>query len=96
VLVSNGFEFVPAGVPVTWWSPLGTEDHEGGTLPLGLLLDDRHEFKAIPRLFAAGPSTSLIVSPCHIEQVMAAWTGCWSSRSGQGQPDAALGQPVKE
>jgi hypothetical protein len=22
--------------------------------------------------------------PCHIEQVTAAWTGCWSSRSGQG------------
>jgi hypothetical protein len=22
--------------------------------------------------------------PCHIEQVSAAWTGCWSSRSGQG------------
>ena len=26
----------------------------------------------------------------------AAWTGCWSSRSGQEQPDAALSQPLKD
>ncbi len=45
------------GSPVTWSSPLGTEDHEGGTLPLGTVLDDHHEFRALPGLFAAGPST---------------------------------------
>jgi choline dehydrogenase-like flavoprotein len=48
---------LPQGRPVTWTSLLGTEDHEGGTLPLGAILDDWHEFRAVPGLFAAGPST---------------------------------------
>lgn len=43
--------------PVTWCNSLGTEDHEGGTLPLGGLLTDDHEFAAISGLFAAGPSS---------------------------------------
>ncbi|MBW4720415.1 FAD-dependent oxidoreductase [Saccharothrix obliqua] len=43
--------------PVTWASPLGTEDHEGGTLALGAVLDDRHELTAVPGLHAAGPAT---------------------------------------
>jgi hypothetical protein len=47
-------------------------------------------------LGAKGSQSPIMVSPCHIEQVTAAWTGCWSSRSGLGQPDAALGQPVKD
>ena len=45
------------GEPVTWCNQLGTEDHEGGTLPLGGVLDDRHEFRAVPGLYAAGPAT---------------------------------------
>ena len=50
-------EGVPLSSPVTWSSCLGTEDHEGGTLGLGVVLDEHHEFAAIPNLFAAGPST---------------------------------------
>jgi choline dehydrogenase-like flavoprotein len=45
------------GVPATWSSFLGTEDHEGGTLPLGTVLSDEQEFRAVPGLYAAGPST---------------------------------------
>lgn len=44
-------------VPITWVSPLGTENHEGSTLPLGEILNDNHEFKKINNLFAIGPST---------------------------------------
>lgn len=43
------------GVPETWTSLLGTEDHEGGSLPLGGVLTSRHEFAKLPRLYAAGP-----------------------------------------
>ncbi|MYT82960.1 GMC family oxidoreductase [Streptomyces sp. SID8364] len=45
-----------AGRPETWSSLLGTEDHEGGSLPLGRLLDTRHAFTALPGLHAAGPA----------------------------------------
>lgn len=45
------------GAPVTWSNQLGTEDHEGGTLALGGVLDEDHEFRAVPRLYAAGPAT---------------------------------------
>jgi choline dehydrogenase-like flavoprotein len=45
------------GEPVGWSSLLGTVDHESGTLPLGQLLTDRHEFRRIPGLYAAGPAT---------------------------------------
>ncbi|MGW7003413.1 GMC family oxidoreductase [Streptomyces sp. NPDC054933] len=44
-------------VPFTWSSLLGTEDHEGCTLPLGDVLDNRHVFAAIPCLYACGPAT---------------------------------------
>lgn len=44
------------GRPSTWSSVLGSEDHEGGTLPLGHLLSDDQEFKQIEGLFATGPS----------------------------------------
>ncbi|MFD5556902.1 GMC family oxidoreductase [Streptomyces sp. NPDC127068] len=43
--------------PFTWSSLLGTEDHEGCTLPLGDVLDDRHMFAAVPSLYACGPAT---------------------------------------
>ncbi|MGW2642936.1 GMC oxidoreductase [Streptomyces sp. NPDC001348] len=43
--------------PFTWSSLLGTEDHEGCTLPLGGVLDDRHAFAAVPNLYACGPAT---------------------------------------
>jgi hypothetical protein len=46
-----------SGVPSTWSSFLGTEDHEGGILPVAHILDLQHEFKDVPGLFAAGPST---------------------------------------
>ncbi|MGV9883509.1 GMC oxidoreductase [Streptomyces sp. NPDC003006] len=44
------------GVPETWTSLLGTEDHEGGSLPLGRILTSRHEFAGLPGLYAAGPA----------------------------------------
>jgi choline dehydrogenase-like flavoprotein len=56
VLLSEALQ-APCGVPVTWSSPLGTEDHEGGTLGLGTVLDERHEFRDVPGLYAVGPST---------------------------------------
>ncbi|MEU5539311.1 GMC oxidoreductase [Streptomyces sp. NPDC020362] len=43
--------------PVTWCNSVGTEDHEGGTLPLGDILDDDHQFHAVRGLHAAGPAT---------------------------------------
>lgn len=56
-VLPDTIEAAAPGSPVTWSSFLGVEDHEGGTLPLGGLLDDRHEFLAVPGLFAAGPAT---------------------------------------
>lgn len=46
-----------SGVPLTWSSYLGVEDHEAGTLPLGAVLTSNHEFAHVGGLFAAGPST---------------------------------------
>lgn len=42
-------------VPYAW--PLGTVDHEGGTLPYGLELDDDGRVVDVPGLWVAGPST---------------------------------------
>lgn len=42
--------------PVTWSSPLGTEEHEGGTLAIGAVLDENQEFTGITGLFAVGPA----------------------------------------
>ncbi|WP_145547666.1 GMC oxidoreductase [Yersinia intermedia] len=42
--------------PATWISPLGTENHEGCTLPLGKILNENHEFNHIKNLYAVGPS----------------------------------------
>ncbi|MBS0055175.1 GMC oxidoreductase [Yersinia sp. Marseille-Q3913] len=44
-------------VPATWISPLGTENHESSTLPLGGILNEKHEFNNINNLYAIGPST---------------------------------------
>jgi len=42
--------------PVSYSFPLGSEQHEASTTPLGSLLDNRHEFRSLPGLAAAGPS----------------------------------------
>ncbi|MEV4971611.1 GMC family oxidoreductase [Streptomyces scopuliridis] len=42
--------------PVTWSSPLGTEEHEGGTLAIGDVLNESQEFIEIADLFAVGPA----------------------------------------
>ncbi|MEV0156325.1 GMC oxidoreductase [Micromonospora sp. NPDC050686] len=42
--------------PTTWASPLGTEEHEGGTLAFGHVIDENHEFKKVRDLFAIGVS----------------------------------------
>ncbi len=47
----------PASEPITWTGPLGSEYHEGCTLPIGRLLDSAHEFMAVKGLFAGGPCT---------------------------------------
>lgn len=47
-----------AATPARTYSfPLGAEQHEAGTTPLGVMLDDRHQFRAVGGLFAAGPSS---------------------------------------
>ena len=45
------------GAAVTWSGFLGTEDHEGGTLPLGGVLDLDQQFRAVSGLYATGPPT---------------------------------------
>lgn len=57
VVLPESIRIARAGEPVTWSGLLGTEDHEGGTLPLGTILDEDGEFTAVRGLFAAGPST---------------------------------------
>jgi hypothetical protein len=41
----------------TYSFPLGAEQHEAGTTPLGTMLDLRHQFRQVHGLFAAGPSS---------------------------------------
>ncbi len=43
--------------PLTWSSPLGTVEHEGGTLSYGRVLDDDNQFKRVRNLFAVGSCT---------------------------------------
>jgi choline dehydrogenase-like flavoprotein len=43
--------------PIQYVSPLGTVDHEGGTLPFGSVLKDTGEFLNIRGLYAVGPCT---------------------------------------
>lgn len=53
----NAKTTAPGSRPVTWSSPLGSEEHEGGTLAIGDVLDDRQEFIGLSGLFAVGPAT---------------------------------------
>ncbi|WP_082772746.1 FAD-binding protein [Actinoplanes sp. TFC3] len=50
-------ENYPIGQPQSWVSALGAEDHDGGTLPLGSMLTENHEFAQLSGLYAAGPAT---------------------------------------
>ncbi|GIE95226.1 FAD-dependent oxidoreductase [Paractinoplanes rishiriensis] len=43
--------------PYTYAFPLGSEQHEAGTLAVGELLGDDFQFRAVPGLYACGPST---------------------------------------
>lgn len=45
------------GPAATWQAPLGTEDHEAGTLALGAVLSESGEVNGIPGLSACGPAT---------------------------------------
>ncbi len=47
----------PTSKPLSYSFPLGSEQHEAGTIPLGTLLDDAHEFKSVSGMRATGPST---------------------------------------
>ncbi|WP_171168873.1 FAD-dependent oxidoreductase [Streptomyces sp. I05A-00742] len=47
---------VRAPRPLTYSFPLGSEQHEAGTLALGEVLDENHQFTAVPGLYACGPS----------------------------------------
>lgn len=47
----------PVGRPLTYAWPLGAGDHEGGTLPLGSLLDDAGAVREVDGIFVTGPST---------------------------------------
>ena len=57
VVLADSARATSVGVPATWASFLGTEDHEGCTIPLGNVLNEDHEFVKIRGLFAGGPST---------------------------------------
>ena len=57
MLLPDAVRGMATNQPVTWSNTLGTEDHEGGTLPLGGILDDDGEFRSVRGLYAAGPAT---------------------------------------
>lgn len=42
--------------PLTYSFPLGSEQHEAGTLAFGEVLDEGHQFTDLPGLYACGPS----------------------------------------
>lgn len=46
-----------AGAAITYAWPLGSGDHEGGTLPLGELLDDVGRLAEVSGVYVAGPAT---------------------------------------
>lgn len=53
-----GDGFTAPGGPVSYSFPLGSEQHEAGTLPLGgPIVDERSQVRAIRGLFPAGPCT---------------------------------------
>ncbi|MBI2755869.1 MAG: GMC family oxidoreductase [Chloroflexi bacterium] len=43
--------------PWTYTWPLGASDHEGGTLPLGEVLDDTGQLRTVRGVFVVGPAT---------------------------------------
>ncbi|MEU8591165.1 FAD-dependent oxidoreductase [Streptomyces sp. NPDC048664] len=47
---------VRTATPLTYSFPLGSEQHEAGTLAFGEVLDEEHQFTDIPGLYACGPS----------------------------------------
>lgn len=47
----------PLAQPHQYWWPLGTVDHEGGTLPLGGVLDDVGQVRGRPGVYVVGPAT---------------------------------------
>lgn len=48
--------FQTPGMVCTYSFPLGTENHEAGTLPLGSVLDEDHQFRDLAGLYAVGPA----------------------------------------
>jgi hypothetical protein len=48
--------FQSPGEVCTYSFPLGTENHEAGTLPLGSVLDEDHQFRDLIGLYAVGPA----------------------------------------
>jgi choline dehydrogenase-like flavoprotein len=55
LLLAPSVEFV-SGQPETWCNQLGTEDHEGCTLPMGRISSADHELLGVPGVFVAGPA----------------------------------------
>ncbi|GGU29552.1 FAD-dependent oxidoreductase [Streptomyces violascens] len=47
---------VRSATPLTYSFPLGSEQHEAGTLAFGEVLDEEHQFTAVAGLYACGPS----------------------------------------
>ena len=47
---------LPQGTPISWTNPLGSENHESSTLPIGPILTEQLEFHTIKHLFAVGPA----------------------------------------
>ncbi|CAM5290335.1 MULTISPECIES: FAD-binding protein [Streptomyces] len=56
--VAAGDAMDTPGRPVTYSFPLGSEQHEAGTLPLGgTLVDEKAQVRAVPGLYVCGPAT---------------------------------------
>ncbi|MFE9663209.1 FAD-dependent oxidoreductase [Streptomyces sp. NPDC005955] len=47
---------IRTATPRTYSFPIGSEQHEAGTLALGEVLDEEQQFTAVPGLYACGPS----------------------------------------
>lgn len=57
-LVTAGDTMEVPGQPVTYGFPLGCEQHEAGTLPLGgAVVDEKAQVRAVPGLYVCGPAT---------------------------------------
>ncbi|WP_435128974.1 GMC oxidoreductase [Actinacidiphila sp. bgisy144] len=56
--ITAGDSMQVPGQPVTYSFPLGWEQHEAGTLPLGgAVVDERAQVRAVPGLYVCGPAT---------------------------------------